>query len=153
MCVLSNADLSNALTKTGICTFIKYLAYFYFRFHPILSTRWALFFLPRELCLVRYMAVYATPCVCVCVWATFVKRFALCYQTVVCPVCLSVLSVLSVCNVGVLWPNGCMDHDETWHAGRPRPLPHCLRWGPSSPSRTGHSPQFSVHICCGQMAA
>jgi len=30
----------------------------------------------------------------------FVKRFALCYQTVVC---------LSVCDVGVLWPNGWMD--------------------------------------------
>jgi len=26
-------------------------------------------------------------------WATFVKRFALCYQTVVCPVCLSVTFV------------------------------------------------------------
>jgi len=35
----------------------------------------------------------------------FVKRFALCYQTVVCP-------VLSVCDVGVLWPNGWMDQDE-----------------------------------------
>jgi len=44
------------------------------------------------------------------------------------------LSVLSVCNVGVLWPNGWMDQDETWHAGRPRPRPHCVRWGPSSPS-------------------
>jgi len=33
-----------------------------------------------------------------------------------CPVCLSVcLSVLSVCGVGVLWPNGWMD--KTWHAG------------------------------------
>jgi len=30
------------------------------------------------------------------------KRFALSYRTVVCPV----LSCLSVCNVGVLWPNG-----------------------------------------------
>jgi len=29
----------------------------------------------------------------------FVKRFALCYQTVVC----------SLCDVGILWPNGCMD--------------------------------------------
>ena len=37
----------------------------------------------------------------------FVKRFALCYQTVVrLSVCLSVcLSCLSVCNVSVLWPN------------------------------------------------
>jgi len=31
--------------------------------------------------------------------------------------CLTVcLSVLSVCNVGALWPNGWMDPDETWHA-------------------------------------
>jgi len=43
-----------------------------------------------------------------------------CYQIVVCPSCLS------VCNVGVLWPNGWMDQDETWHAGRPRRWPHCV---------------------------
>ena len=60
------------------------------------------------------------------------------------------LSVLSVCNVGVLWPNGWMDQDETWHAGRPQPWPHCVRWRPSSPSPKGHSPPFSAHICCGQ---
>ena len=46
-----------------------------------------------------------------------VKRFALCYRTVVCLSCLS----CPVCNVGVLWPNGWTDPDETWHAGRPRP--------------------------------
>ena len=63
----------------------------------------------------------------------FVKRFALCYQTVVYPVC-------PVCDVGVLWPNGWMDQDETWHAGRPRPWPHCFRWGPSSPSPKGAQP-------------
>jgi len=49
----------------------------------------------------------------------FVKRLTLCYRSV-------------VCNVGVLWPNGWMEQDETWHAGRPRPWPHCVRWGPSS---------------------
>jgi len=27
--------------------------------------------------------------------------------------------VSSVCDVGVLWPNGWMDQDETWHGGRP----------------------------------
>ena len=32
---------------------------------------------------------------------------------------LSVLSCLSVCDVGVLWPNGWMDQDDTWHAGMP----------------------------------
>jgi len=79
------------------------------------------------------------------------------------PVCLSVLYVLSVlsvlsvlfaCNIGVLWPNGWTDQDETWHSGKPRPWPHCVRWGPSSSSRKGgQSPQFSAHICCGQIAA
>jgi len=68
-------------------------------------------------------------------WATVVKRFALCYRTVV----LSVLSVLSVYNVGILWPNGRMDPNETLYGGRPRPLPHCVRWGPSSPQK-GHDP-------------
>jgi len=51
----------------------------------------------------------------------FVKRFAVCYRSAVC------LSVCPVCNVGVLWPNGWTDQDETWHAGRPRPWPHCVR--------------------------
>ena len=42
-----------------------------------------------------------------------------------CPVCLS---VLSVCNLGVLWLNGwfLMDQDETWHGGRPVSRPHAL---------------------------
>jgi len=55
--------------------------------------------------------------------------------------CLSVLSCLSVCNVGVLWPNGWMDQDETWHASRPRPWP-----------QMAEPPQFLAHICCGQTA-
>ena len=45
-----------------------------------------------------------------------------------------------------------MDQDETWHAGRPRPWPHCFRWGPSVPPPKRHSPQFLAHICCDQMA-
>jgi len=52
----------------------------------------------------------------------FVKWFALSYRTVV----LSACPVLSVCDVGVLWPNGWTDQDETWHGGRPRPLPNCV---------------------------
>ena len=64
----------------------------------------------------------------------FVKRFAVCYQTVVS------LSCLSVCNVGVLCPNGWMDQDETWHADRPRPWPHCVTWGPSFPSPKAAQP-------------
>jgi len=52
--------------------------------------------------------------------------------------CLSVcLSVCPVCDVGVLWPKGWMDQDETWHEGRPRLRPHSIRFGPSSPSPKG----------------
>ena len=81
----------------------------------------------------------------------FVKRFALRYWSVV---CLSVcLSVLSVCEVRALWPNGWTDQNETWHAGRTRPWPPCVSCGPSSPPLKGHNPQFSAHTCCGQMAA
>jgi len=47
----------------------------------------------------------------------------------------------------LLWQNGWMDQNATWCGGRPRPWPHCLRWAPTS-----HSPSFSAHICCGQMA-
>jgi len=62
------------------------------------------------------------------------------------------LVCLSVCNVGVLWPNGWTHQDETWHAGEPWPWPHCARWGLRFPSPKRHSPQFSAHILCGQMA-
>jgi len=63
----------------------------------------------------------------------FVKWFHLCYRTI----------VLSVCNVGVLWPNGWTDQDETWHAGRPQPWSHCVKWKPSSPHRsTAPLPNF-----------
>jgi len=34
----------------------------------------------------------------------------------------------------LLWPNGWMYQDATWYEGRPRPRPHCVTWGPSSPS-------------------
>ena len=57
--------------------------------------------------------------------------------------CLSCLSVCPVCNVGVLWPNSWTDQDKTWHAGRPGPWPHCVRWAPSSSSpKGGQSPNF-----------
>ena len=49
----------------------------------------------------------------------------------------------------LLWPNGWMDQDATWYGGRPRPRPHCVRWGvgPSSPSpKMGHNPQFSAQV-------
>ena len=72
----------------------------------------------------------------------FVKRFALCYQTVVCLSCLSVTFVHCGQTVGRIKMKLCM-----LVALSP------VRWGPSSPSPKGHSSQFSAHICCGQMAA
>jgi len=79
----------------------------------------------------------------------FVKRFALWYLTVV----LSVtLSVCPVCDVGALWPNGWMDQDETWQAGRPLPGHIVLDGDPPLPPQRGTAPQFSAHVCCGQMA-
>jgi len=63
----------------------------------------------------------------------FVKRFTLCYRSIVLSVCLFCLVCLSVCDVGVLWPNRWTDQDETRLTGRPRTWPHCVRWGPSSP--------------------
>ena len=57
-------------------------------------------------------------------WATVCKtvRPILSDRRLFCPACLSVCPDLSVCNFGVLWPNGWMD------------------------------PQFLAHVCCGQMA-
>jgi len=65
------------------------------------------------------------------------------FWATVCKTVRPVLSVrcLSVCDVGVLWPNyGWMDEDETWHGGRPRPRSHCVRWGPSSLLPKGAQP-------------
>jgi len=52
----------------------------------------------------------------------------------------------------LLWPNGWIDQDVTECGGRPRPRRHCVRWGPRSPPRKGHSspsPVFSAHVYCG----
>jgi len=35
-----------------------------------------------------------------------------------------------------------MDQDATWYGGRPRPRPHCVRWGPSSPKGAQQPPNF-----------
>ena len=47
-----------------------------------------------------------------------------------------------------------MDQDETWHGGRPRPISHCVRWGPSSTPQKGGTAafQFSAHVYSGQTA-
>jgi len=46
------------------------------------------------------------------------------------------------CLLWPLWPNGWMDQDATSYGGRPRPRPHCSRWGPSSPKQSGIAPNF-----------
>jgi len=48
----------------------------------------------------------------------------------------------SVFGLYLLWPNSWMDQDATWCEGRPRPRPHCVTLGPSSP-KGAHSPIFS----------
>jgi len=53
----------------------------------------------------------------------------------------------------ILWPNGWMAEDATWYEGMPRSRPHCDTWGPSCPSKKGHSPQFLAHVYCGQTVA
>jgi len=54
----------------------------------------------------------------------------------------------------LLWPNGWMDQDGTWHEGGPWSRPHCARWETSSlPRKRGQSPpQFSAHFYCRQTA-
>jgi len=68
--------------------------------------------------------------------------------------CFHMLLVWTGLKVGVLWPNGWMDQDETWLGGKRRPWPHCVRWVPCSPSsKRGHSsPHFSAYVYCDQMA-
>ena len=55
-------------------------------------------------------------------------------------------------SVHALWPNGWIDQDATVQS-RPRPWPHCVRWGPSSPPPKGAQPPIFVHVCCSQTAA
>jgi len=40
----------------------------------------------------------------------------------------------------LLWPNGWMDQDGTWHGDRHQPRQLCVKWGPSQP------PKFSAHV-------
>ena len=53
----------------------------------------------------------------------------------------------------LLWPNGWMDKDETWHGGRTRPSSNCVKWGPSSTPPKVHSHPFLAHVYCGQTVA
>jgi len=81
----------------------------------------------------------------------FVKRFALCYQLDrfhCLSVCLSVCPVcLSVGDVGVLWPNGWMDQNQTWHAGSKIDLGHVQL--PLS-KKGGAVSQFPAHFYCAK---
>jgi len=53
----------------------------------------------------------------------------------------------------LLWSNGWMDKNGTYHGGGPRSRPHCARWGRSSPPKKGQSHlQFSAPFYCGQTA-
>jgi len=36
----------------------------------------------------------------------------------------------------LLWSNGWMDQDATWHGGRPQPRRLCVRWGPTPSPKT-----------------
>ena len=78
------------------------------------------------------MPFWATVCKMVRAMLWAVVCLSVCLSVLSCPVCMYVcpsvyLSCLSVCDVGVSWSNGRMHQDETWHGGRPRPRPHCVR--------------------------
>ena len=40
----------------------------------------------------------------------------------------------------LLWLNGWMHQDGTWHGGEPRSRPHCAKWGSSYPPQKGAEP-------------
>jgi len=76
----------------------------------------------------------------------FVKRFALCYRSVVCLSCLSV--TLVHCGQTVRWIKTKLGMRVGLGSGQ-----IVLDGDPPPPPPEGHSPQFSGHICCGQMDA
>jgi len=79
---------------------------------------------------------------------TFVKRFALCYRTVVCPVCLSV--TLVYCGQTVRWIKMPLGTEVGLGAG------HIVLDGdPAHPSlkRAQQPSHFSTNVYCGQTVA
>jgi len=50
----------------------------------------------------------------------------------------------------LLWPNGWMDQDATWHGVSSRPRLHCVGREYRSPCGrdTAAPPLFSAHVCC-----
>ena len=88
----------------------------------------------------------------------FVKRFTLCYQTILCLSVLSLLSVclsvcLSICLSVTMVYCGQMVGWIKMKLGMEIGLGpgYIVLDGTQSPQK-GHSPQFSVHVCCGQVA-
>ena len=55
----------------------------------------------------------------------------------------------------LLWPNGWMDQDASWYAGRPRRLGagDIVLDGAQLPPPKRARPQFSAHVYCGQTVA
>jgi len=106
---------SQASAHVTLCSMGTHLPRFgWLEFNVLFSTNTAISeTIPREK-MGRAPSIFGRP---------FVKRFAVCYRTVV----LSCLSCLSVCDVRALWTNGWTDQDETWRARRPRAWPHCVR--------------------------
>jgi len=70
----------------------------------------------------------------------------------ICLSCPDCHSVLSVSDVGVLWPNGWIDQYDTWHGDGIGPGHSVLDGDPAPPPERGTDPQFSAHACCGQTA-
>ena len=86
----------------------------------------------------------------------FVKRFALCYPTVVlsvlivCPVCLSVCLSVTFVHCGQTVGRIKMQRGTQVGLGPG----HIVLDGDPAPLPKGtQPPRFSAHICCGQMAA
>jgi len=54
----------------------------------------------------------------------------------------------------LLWPNGYMDQDATWHGCMPRPRPRCAIDGDPahSPQKRAQPPPNFRPMCCGQTA-
>jgi len=77
-----------------------------------------------------------------CLWATVCKKV----RPILSVRCLSCCLSCPVCNVGVLWPNGWTDQDETWHAGRLGPV-HIVLDGDAGPlPQRGNPPIFSPYL-------
>jgi len=46
----------------------------------------------------------------------------------------------------LLWSNGWMYQDVTWHGDGSRPRPHCARWGPSCRPKKGERAPLGTEV-------